>query len=112
MTSSPVVGAWSSCMLTLHPQTRHPELVSGPIAPHSRSARSRTALRQGRSRTDGSVQTAKWVLKQVQDDEEGERRSFRIPRGFLGTRLAHRSVLGRPGCPGGFLAGDLLGRRG
>src|SRR5688500_13771427 len=49
--------------------TRHPELVSGPIPPATRSAE--RAWGRGFRFTDGTEQAARWALKQVQGDEKG-----------------------------------------
>jgi flagellar P-ring protein FlgI len=50
---------------------RHPELVSGPISP-ARPEPSGLAWRRGGACPDSAESAARWVLKQVQDDEVGE----------------------------------------
>jgi hypothetical protein len=50
-------------------QTRYPELVSGFIALHSRSAMPQARFAAGLPNIT-SVRAEKWTLKQVQGDEE------------------------------------------
>src|SRR6478735_4060354 len=117
MTSSPVVGALSCTSALIDPTsrtypTRHPELGSGPISRFARSprfGRDPTARPLSPARSAGA---ARWVLNQVQDDEEGEQGSFRISRGLLLARLARsaRLGLGRRGSVGALALARLLRR--
>src|SRR5688500_17113539 len=99
MTSSPVVGevSWMSALIGPVLRTyanRHPELVSGPILRLPRSRRSETGPTARPLSPSHSAGGARWVLKRVQDDDDGERRSFLLSRGLLRTRLARCARLG------------------
>src|SRR5690606_8687081 len=93
-TCPPPRGGEESHMKRTFP-SRHPELVSGPIAPHSRGFRqNRPKLARPRGevapRPEAPSRASKWALKQVQGDEFGGAGAHCDPPALKG-RLALRS---------------------